>query len=328
MSKGRGLTRGLAIAGTVLVWLPLVCSPVLVMLMGPQAIRVRDVGTFLLVLGVGASDLYPLALVGGCLLMWAAVRARSHRWAIGLGLGAQITDLAVMQVRNAMMASGGPAASTSWPEWATSVSVSALWAGWIVAAVAGVSLVCALFPRRSESEAPALRHGYPILGASVGLALVVLVPTLVYLVSWEPAQSAAGVPADSMEQAPAPGFGEPNDDKAHATLLKPGRQVDASLETSTDVDVYRIERFKPARGGLVRWVGEIRVLQTDAQGRTIGESYSEPAPKGMYRPGVSLGASLSFDPGDVSWPLYIYVKREPGHAGEAYYRILVPRALR
>jgi hypothetical protein len=328
MPRGQRLTKGLATAGTVLVWLPLVLSPVLVLLMGPQAIRVKDAGMFLLVLAVGASDLYPLALVGGCLLMWAAVRTRSHRRLIGLGLAAQIADIAVMQVRNVMIASGGPAASASWPEWAGLVSTFALWAGWIVVAVAGVSLVYALFSRGPQSQAPASRYGYPVLGASVGLALVLLVPTLAYLVLWEPAQIAAGVPADSMESRPAPGFGEPNDDKAHATLLKPGQQVDASLETSADVDVYRIEHFEPARGGLIRWVGEIRVLQTDAQGRTMGESYSDPAPKGTSQQGVSIGTSLSFDPGDAPWPLYIYVRREPGSMGDAYYRILVPRALR
>ena len=44
------------------------------------------------------AELFPAALVGGCLLLWAALRARSRRTLIGWGLGIAIGLLAGGQV--------------------------------------------------------------------------------------------------------------------------------------------------------------------------------------------------------------------------------------
>lgn len=73
-------TKILAIAGTVLVWFPLV-APVLI-----SIIFFVQEGVFRLDYLMPA-ELFPFALTGGLLLLWAAIRARSQRGLVGWGLG-------------------------------------------------------------------------------------------------------------------------------------------------------------------------------------------------------------------------------------------------
>ncbi len=89
--KKGGFSKGLAIAGTALAWLPIV-APVVVTVV------------FLITNGLFRFDflmpaeLFPLALLGGGLLVWAALRARSQRgWILG-GLGAAIALLLISQL--------------------------------------------------------------------------------------------------------------------------------------------------------------------------------------------------------------------------------------
>lgn len=80
------LTKGLAISGTALVWLPLL-APVLF-----SAVRLIQGGHFLFDFLMPA-ELFPLVLVGGLLLLWAAFRARMRRAILGWGLGAAVVLL-------------------------------------------------------------------------------------------------------------------------------------------------------------------------------------------------------------------------------------------
>jgi len=79
MEKKDNLTKGLAMTGTILTWLPILAPIVLS-------------GMFFLVERVFRFDyLMPaelafLVLLGGGLLLWAAFRARSHRGLIGWSL--------------------------------------------------------------------------------------------------------------------------------------------------------------------------------------------------------------------------------------------------
>jgi len=79
--QNRGvLTKILALVGTVLVWFPLL-APVLFSMasfIGDRRIRFD----YLM-----PAELFPLVLVGGGLLIWAALRARARRGIIGWGLG-------------------------------------------------------------------------------------------------------------------------------------------------------------------------------------------------------------------------------------------------
>lgn len=79
--KNKGIfTKILAIAGSVLVWFPLL-APVLISL-----IFFAQEGEFRIDYLMPA-ELFLFALGGGILLLWAAIRARSQRGLIGWGLG-------------------------------------------------------------------------------------------------------------------------------------------------------------------------------------------------------------------------------------------------
>jgi hypothetical protein len=80
MAKKDAFTKILAIAGTALVWLPIL-APILftaVFLLARHFFRFD----YLM-----PAELFPVALTGGGLLFWAAIRARSRWGPVGWGLG-------------------------------------------------------------------------------------------------------------------------------------------------------------------------------------------------------------------------------------------------
>jgi hypothetical protein len=80
MANRNVLTKVLAIAGTALVWLPIL-APVLF----SAAVIIRErIFRFDYLM---PAELFPAALVGGGVLIWAALRARSHWRLIAGGLG-------------------------------------------------------------------------------------------------------------------------------------------------------------------------------------------------------------------------------------------------
>ena len=80
MKKNDVLTKILAIAGTVLVWFPIL-APILLSMV---VILTDHIFLFDYLM---PAELFPVALAGGGLLIWAAVRARSRLRLIGWGLG-------------------------------------------------------------------------------------------------------------------------------------------------------------------------------------------------------------------------------------------------
>ncbi len=74
------LTKSLGIAGTALGWFPIV-APVVFSLGAFIGRRVFRLDYLM------PAELFPAVLVGGALLLWAAVRAQSNRRLIGWGLG-------------------------------------------------------------------------------------------------------------------------------------------------------------------------------------------------------------------------------------------------
>ena len=79
MEKKDGLTKILAIFGTVLIWFP-----VLAPFLAGMGLFIRS-GMFRFDYLMPA-ELFPSALLGGVILLWAAVRAHSRQKLIGWGL--------------------------------------------------------------------------------------------------------------------------------------------------------------------------------------------------------------------------------------------------
>lgn len=79
MEKKTGFTKVLAVSGTVLVWLP-VLAPFILGLGSLIA-----AGMFRLDYLMPA-EMFPVAILGGGLLLWAAFRAHSHQKLIGWSL--------------------------------------------------------------------------------------------------------------------------------------------------------------------------------------------------------------------------------------------------
>jgi hypothetical protein len=80
MKERNVLTKILALAGTVLVWFP-VLAPILL-----SVVVIITDHTFQFDYLMPA-ELFPFAVAGGVLLIWAARRARSRQRLIGWGLG-------------------------------------------------------------------------------------------------------------------------------------------------------------------------------------------------------------------------------------------------
>ncbi|MEI9479919.1 MAG: hypothetical protein WCO26_25570 [Deltaproteobacteria bacterium] len=133
------LTKVLAVVGTVLVWFPILAT-VVISVVGSIGDRIFRFDYLM------PAELFPVTLVGGGLLMWAALRSRSRRRLIGWGLGVAVGLLVGGQVL--AVATGLASGETELVGW--------LWALVVVSIVvyslalleigtAGVLLVCDLF---------------------------------------------------------------------------------------------------------------------------------------------------------------------------------------
>jgi len=91
MNKTGILTKALAVVGALLVWFPIVAT-VVVTVAGWMRDRVFRFDYLM------PAELAPAAFVGGGLLLWAALRARSRRGLIGWGLGLMLAMLVGGQV--------------------------------------------------------------------------------------------------------------------------------------------------------------------------------------------------------------------------------------
>lgn len=147
MEKKGVLTKILAIAGTVLVWFPIL-APVLLSV--AVIIKERMFRFDYLM----PAELFPAILAGGGLLIWAALRARSRRGIIGWGLGSAVGLLVGGQALAVVtgLASGETEPAGWW--WAlvlASIVVYSL--ALVVIGVGGVLLLRDLFkPSRLSTE--------------------------------------------------------------------------------------------------------------------------------------------------------------------------------
>jgi peptidoglycan/LPS O-acetylase OafA/YrhL len=139
MEKKSVLTKILAIAGTVLVWFPIL-APIL---LSVAVIITEHIFRFDYLM---PAELFPAALAGGVLLLWAALRARSHRRLIGWGLGIAVGLLVFGQVLAVVtgLASGETDPAGWW--WALVLSAIIVYSlALVVTGVGGVLLLRDLF---------------------------------------------------------------------------------------------------------------------------------------------------------------------------------------
>ena len=145
MEKKDTLTKILATVGTILVWLPIL-SPVLfsILLFGAE----RGFGFDYLM----PAELFPVALAGSGLLLWAALRARSQVKLIAWGVGISILMLFGGQW---IAVSSGLASGERQPTglaWAIVIASLAVYSlGLILAGTGGALLLRELFRKRSPS---------------------------------------------------------------------------------------------------------------------------------------------------------------------------------
>lgn len=139
MPKRDVLTQLLAIAGTALAWLPILTPIVL----SVARLITRPVFRFDYLM---PAELFPAALLGGGLLIWAALRARARRGLIGWGLGIAVVALVSGQALAVVtgLASGATEPAGVW--WALVLASIAVYTlAVVVVAVAGILLLRDLF---------------------------------------------------------------------------------------------------------------------------------------------------------------------------------------
>ena len=136
------LTKILAIVGTVLVWFPIL-TPVL---LSVAAVIAEGMFRFDYLM---PAELFPVALVGGCLLLWAALRARSGCRLVGWCLGIAVGSLVGGQVLAVVTGlASGETEPVGWP-WALVLAALAIYTlAVVVMGVGGLSLLRKLFRAR------------------------------------------------------------------------------------------------------------------------------------------------------------------------------------
>ncbi len=149
MEKKGMLTKILAVAGTVLVWFPFL-APVLIFASGILQAGIVRVDYLM------AAELFPAALLGGALLIWAAWRAQVRLKLAAWGFGIAVFSLVAGQVLAVVtgLASGETEpAGLAWTLVLASIGVYSL--ALVLMGIAGILLLRNLF-RQAQPAAESL----------------------------------------------------------------------------------------------------------------------------------------------------------------------------
>ncbi len=135
MDRRGVLTRLLAVAGTVLVWTPILFT-VLTSIVGTISSRIFRFDYLM------PAELSPIAFVGALLLFWSAQRAPAHRKLIGWGLGGAVAFLGGGQLYAVVSGlASGATEPTGW-SWALVIASIGLYSlALVVIGIAGILLV-------------------------------------------------------------------------------------------------------------------------------------------------------------------------------------------
>ncbi len=147
MPNRRALTKTLAIAGTVLVWFPIL-APILLSLAFFASERVWRIDYLM------PAELFLFALAGGALLIWAAMRARARwaliGWPLGIAAGLLVGSQS-LAVATGLASGDSPLQGFWWVVILISLAIFTL--ALMTAGVGGVLLVRDLFrSARSPTE--------------------------------------------------------------------------------------------------------------------------------------------------------------------------------
>ncbi len=146
MEKKGVLTQILAIAGTALVWFPIL-APLLLL----AAAIIRE-GFFRLDFLMPA-ELFPAALIGGALLIWAAWRVHARQKLIGWGFATAAAFLIVSQLLAVVTGlASGETEPGGWDAWLVLASIGAYSLALVLMGIGGVLLLRDLL---SFSQQPA-----------------------------------------------------------------------------------------------------------------------------------------------------------------------------
>lgn len=139
MEKRGILTKVLAVVGTVLVWFPILAA-VAISVVGSIGDRIFRFDYLM------PAELFPATLMGGGLLIWAALRSRSRRRLIGWGLGVAVGLLVGGQVLAvATGLASGETEPVGWPWVLVIASIAVYSLALLEIGTAGVLLVRDLF---------------------------------------------------------------------------------------------------------------------------------------------------------------------------------------
>jgi len=146
MEKKDVLAKVLAVIGTVLVWFPIIATIVLSIIGSIRShIFLFD---YLMPL-----ELFPVALVGGGLLLWAALRARLRRGLVGWGLGIMAGMLIGGQVLAEISGlASGQREPTGWIWTLLLVSIGIYWLALVELGISGILLLQDLVQRGWKTE--------------------------------------------------------------------------------------------------------------------------------------------------------------------------------
>jgi len=139
-------TKILATMGTVLVWFPIL-APVLI-----SVARIAQ-GRMIRLDYLMPAELFPVALAGGCLLLWAALWARLRRglfgWCLGIAVGSLVGGQVLATVTGLASGETEPA---GWP-WALVLASLAIYSlALVVMGVGGLLLLRDLFRTRRRQQ--------------------------------------------------------------------------------------------------------------------------------------------------------------------------------
>lgn len=144
MGKKRVVTKILAIAGTVLVWAPIVFL-LLTSVVGTIASGILRVDYLI------PAELFPAVLAGALLLLWAAWRSRSYRKLVGFSLLAAVLFLFACQGTAVISGLASGKMEAAGPVWVLVLILLNLYSVMLVVlCIAGILLLRKLY-RKTDS---------------------------------------------------------------------------------------------------------------------------------------------------------------------------------
>ena len=142
MEKRDGLTKSIATLGTIFMWFPLIAT-----LVFSGLHLARSGGQSFNIDYLMPAELFPAALIGGILLLWACVRAHSHKktiiWGFVILLIAFFLGLMILPVVTGL--ASGETAAVGLPWMFTMGSLVIYILAMIELGIAGISLIRTLF---------------------------------------------------------------------------------------------------------------------------------------------------------------------------------------